>query len=231
MRRLFFLVFPAFLPGLLSCNQQASGTVQIITGEETDTFTQSPVPATIEVLAVDSSGNQTTLASQAYPTDTLDLGTQDQSAVATLEVEAFDANGNELIYGASVPVQYGALDGETLPIFVQRVGQNARLPDPPTDARQSPVLGVLSGRFLVVAGGADPTLSTTTQVYDFGAFGLLDSPPTLPVAPTAMPIVDTVALLVNGSGGQYYDFSQNAGESVTPPSGYGFADVDGGQVI
>jgi hypothetical protein len=232
VRRLSFLVFPAFLPGLLACNQQANGTVQIITGEETDTFTQSPVPTKIEVLAVDGDdGGLTPLGSADYPTDTIDLGAQDQSAVATLEVEALDSNGNELIYGASVPVQYGALDGETLPIFVQRVGQNARLPDPPTDARQSPVLGVLSGRFLVVAGGADPSLSSTTQVYDFGAFSLLGSPPTLPIAPTAMPIVDTVALLINADGGEYYDFSQDAGESVTPPAGYGFADVDGGQVI
>jgi hypothetical protein len=234
VRRLCFLGFPALLAllAVAACDSTPNGTVQIVTGEETDTFTQSPVPATIQVIAVDSNGNPTTLASHAYPTDTLDLGKLDQNDVATLEVQALDANGNELIYGQSVQLQYGALDGETLPIFVQRDGQNARLPDPPTDARPSPTLGVLSARFFLIAGGSDSSLSSTTQVYDFAQFALLDSPPTLPIVPLSMPIVDTVALLLDGSGNaDYYDFSQDAQEEVTAPAGYAFADVAGGQTI
>jgi len=223
-----FLAFPL----LLSCNSQASGTIQIITGEETDTFTQTPVPTQILVQAEDSSGNLTTLATAPYPTDTIDLGNQAQDAVASLVVTAEDANGNALVYGSTVQLQYGALDGETLPIFVQRMGQNARLPNPPTDARQSPVLAVLSDRFLIVAGGSDPTLSSTTQVYDFAQFNLLGSPPSLPIVPASMPIVGTVALLLDTAGdGNYYDFSQDTGTAVTPPAGYAFSDVAGGQTI
>jgi hypothetical protein len=47
-----------------------------------------------------------------------------------------------------------------------------------------------------------------------------------------MPIVGTVALLMDAAGdGNYYDFSQDTGTSVSPPSGYSFADVAGGQTI
>lgn len=228
-RHLGFLVFPL----LLSCNSQASGTIQIITGEETDTFTQTPVPTQLLVQAQDpTTGDLTTLATAPYPTGTIDLGNQDQDAVAYVRVTGEDANGNELVYGSTIPIQYGALDGETLPIFVQRVGENARLPNPPTDARQSPVLAVLSDRFLIIGGGADPTLSSTTQVYDFGQFDLLGSPPTLPIVPASMPIMGTVALLIDTAGdGNFYDFSQDTGSSVTPPAGYAFSDVAGGQVV
>ena len=232
-RHLGFLGFPL----LLSCNTAASGTIQIITGEETDTFTQSPVPTQILVLASNTvdGGAPTTLATAAYPTDTLDLGNQDQDAVASLLVEAQDSSGNNLVYGASVLVQYGALDGETLPIFVQRVGQNARLPNPPTDTRQSPTLGILSDRFLIIGGGSETETALTTQVYDFAQYNLLDPAPTLPNAPVSMPIVGTIALLIDAAGNaSYYDFSEDTGVAVTAPmdaTGFTFADVAGGQTI
>ena len=52
MRRLGFLGFPALLVAS-ACSSQDNGTLQIITGEETDTFTQSPVPTQIVVTAVE----------------------------------------------------------------------------------------------------------------------------------------------------------------------------------
>ena len=237
VRHLGFLAYPL----LLSCNSAASGTIQIITGEETDTFTQTPVPTMLVVQAEDpATSDKTTLASVPYPSDTIDLGSQDQNAVASLLVSAMDGtSGPELVYGASIPLQYGALDGETLPIFVQRVGQNARLPNPPTDTRQAPTLAVLSDRFLIIGGGSEASTSLTTQVYDFGQFSLLNPPPVLPLVPASMPIVGTVALLLAtgpdaGGDGSYYDFSQDMAQSVTAPvdsTGFTFADVAGGQTI
>jgi hypothetical protein len=226
-----FLLFPLVAP-VLSCNSTASGTIQLLTGGETDTFTQSPVPAWIEVDADDGSGNTPTqLAKVAYPTDSIDLGNQDESSVATIEVTALDANNNKLVYGASVPLQYGALDGATLPIFVQRVGQNARLPDPLSDTRQAPTLAVVSDRFLIVGGGSDSTLNTTTVVYDFAQFAMLGSPPTLPRVPMSMPILGTVGLAIDQNGGTYYDFSQNTSSDVAAPSGFTYADIAGGQTV
>jgi hypothetical protein len=237
------------VPLLLSCNSSLTGTVQIITGEETDTFTQTPVPTQIIIQAQDpNTGDKTTLASAAYPTATLDLGSQDQNATASLLVTATDASGSELVYGASVLLQYGALGGQTLPIFVQRVGQNARLPNPPTDTRQAPTLAVLSDRFLLIGGGlpgsdASPDAGTavdttvTSQVYDFAQFNLLDPPPTFPIAPASMPIVGTVALLLDTAGdGSAYDFSVDTATPVIAPLSannppFTFADVAGGQTI
>jgi hypothetical protein len=229
-----FLVYPL----LLSCNSAASGTIQIITGEETDTFTQTPVPTQIVVQAEDSTTyDKTTLATAPYPTSTIDLGNQDQDAVASILVTGTDASSTELVYGASIPVQYGALDGETLPIFVQRVGQNARLPNPPADTRQAPTLAVLSDRFLIIGGGSNAGTALTTQVYDFAQFSLLDPAPILPTVPASMPIVGTVGLLLDAAGNaSYYDFSADEAETRVPSptdttNGFTFADVAGGQTI
>jgi hypothetical protein len=218
------------LPVAVSCNPTASGTIQLVTGEETDTFSQSPVPTQVRVDADDGSGNLTTLATASYPTDSIDLGNQDETAVAILDVSALDANGNTLVYGQSVPLQYGALDGLTLPVFVQRVGQNARL-TALTDSRQSPTLAILSDRFLIVGGGSDPTVANSTIVYDFAQLQVLDSPPSLPHVPMSMPIVGTIGIAIDQNGAAYYDFSQDASQELTAPTGFGFADVAGGQSI
>jgi hypothetical protein len=236
VRHLGFLAYPLLLAGTSACNSAASGSIQIITGEETDTFTQSPVPTTILVQAEDpTTSDKTTLGSGPYSSTTIDLGKQDEDAVASILVTATDANNNELIYGASIPLEYGALDGETLPIFVQRVGQNARLPNPPADSRQAPTLALLSDRFLILGGGSAASTSLTTQVYDFAQFNLLDPPPVLPIVPASMPIVGTVALVLDTAGdAEYYDFSQDTASTVTPlvdGTGFTFADVAGGQTI
>ena len=53
---------------VLSCNSAASGTIQIVTGEETDTFTQTPVPTNIIVeVAGEDAGAWTTLVTAPYP--------------------------------------------------------------------------------------------------------------------------------------------------------------------
>jgi hypothetical protein len=228
VRRILPLVL---LPVAASCNPTASGTIQLVTGEETDTFTQSPVPTQIRVDADDGSGNLTTIATASYPTDTIDLGNQDESAVVVLDVSALDANGNTLVYGQSVPLQYGALDGLTLPIFVQRVGQNARLPNPLGDSRQSPTMTVVSDRFLIVTGGSDPTTATSTVVYDFAQLQVLGSPPTLPHVPMSLPVVGTVGVVIDQNGAAYYDFSQDTSQELTAPSGFSFADVAGGRTV
>jgi hypothetical protein len=191
-------------PRCWRANSSASGTIQIITDDEAGTFTQTPLPTQIIVQAQsvgEDAGAPTTLATAAYPTGTIDLGTQDQNTVASLLVEATDGAGTEVIYGSSLPVQYGALDGDTLPIFVQRVGQNARLPNGPVgDARQSPTLGILSDRFLIIAGGLESATSLTTEVYDFAQFTLLTPAPTVEIAPASMAIISTIGLLLDTLG-------------------------------
>jgi hypothetical protein len=213
------------------CNSTDSGTIQLVTGKETDVFSASPKPTTLKVIALDSNNNATTIATASLPTDSIDLGQQDESAVATLAVEGTDATGAQVVFGASLPVQYGALAGSTLPVFVQRTNAFARLPSPPDDTRQSPMLAIIAERFLIVGAGAGPNDPLTTQIYDFASLAPLDGPPSLPRVPLSMPIVGTVGLLIDGKGGTYYDFSQGTAADTTPPMGYTFADVAGGQVV
>lgn len=234
------LVLSCALAMATACNGSTdAGSIQILIGEQTDTFTQSPPVTQIIVTAdvgTDAGYSVTTLATAAYPASTIDLGEQDEETVATLQVAGEDANGLQLVYGQSLAVEYGALAGTTLPIFVQRVGQNANLPNPLADARQSPTLSILSGRFLIESGGPDSTLSSTTNVYDFAQFDEISGPPTLPVAGASMPIVGTIGLVISSSGAAYYDFSgaTSTVTGVAPPTdggAYSWADVAGGQSI
>ncbi|HEX8796369.1 MAG TPA: hypothetical protein VF765_35705 [Polyangiaceae bacterium] len=223
---------PIFLVALAGCSSTDSGTLQLVTGPETDVFSASPQPTTLKVIALDSSNSPTTLATATLPTSSIDLGQQDENAVATLAVEGTDSSGAQVVYGASLPVQYGALAGATLPIFVQRTNEFARLPSPPNDARRSPTMAIIGERFLVVGAGSGPSDPLSTQIYDFASLGPLDSPPSLPRVPLSMPVVGTVALLIDGSGATYYDFAQGTGADTTPPDKtYAFGDVAGGQVV
>jgi hypothetical protein len=223
-----------------ACNSSTdAGSIQILIGEQTDTFTQAPPVTKIVVtseVAADAGYSSTVLATAPYSATSIDLGTQDEETVATIEVAGEDANGVQLVYGQSVPVEFGALAGSpALPIFVQRLGQNANLPNPLADARPAPTLAMLSGRFLIEGGGSDSTLSTTTNVYDFAQFDEISGPPTLPVAAQSMPIVGTIALVISSTGAAYYDFSGSTDTqiNVPPPTDgtYGWADVAGGQSI
>lgn len=216
---------------LAACGQTPSATIQLTTGGETDTFTRAPAPTKLSVDAVDSQGNVTNLATASLPTDTIDLGTHNETDTVTLEVTGTDDNGNRLVFGASVPLQYGALDGLTLPLFVQRTGELARLPGALADARPAPVLSQLQGQYLFVGGGSDASLAKTTQIYDFSQFQPLTSPPSLPRVPLSLAFIGPVAMAFDASGGSYFDFSQNTSQDIPALAGGQFADVAGGQTI
>jgi hypothetical protein len=214
------------------CSSKApSGQLKIVTGEETDTFTRAPAPVTLQVDSIDTSGHSQTLATKSLPTASIDLGSLDESAVATLEVLGLDANGNRLVFGRSIPIQFGALDGLTIPLFVQRTGELARLPSPLPDARTEPTLAVIGGRFLFVGGGADSALASTIQLYDFAGYSALGSPPTMPRIPESVAMVRTVGWLIDGAGATQFDFSNSSSAVVIPPTGGSFGEVAGGATV
>ena len=231
MRRVIPVLIPLVV--VCACSSTDSGTIQLVTGEETDTFSQSPQPTKLVVNAIDLNGNTTKLATASLPTDSIDLGNQSETSAGTIQVEATDSSGtNVLVYGQSLALEYGAVANSTLDVFVQRTNQFARLPSPLSDTRPAPTLGIFSGEFLFVGGGSDPTLAQTTQLYDFAALAPLSAPPGLPRAPMSMPISGTIGMLIDTQGATYYDFSQNAQTTdITAPAGHSFADVAGGQVV
>ncbi len=212
----------------LGCNSTDSGTIQIITDEEAGTFSASPAPTELQIAAV-SADASTVLATAQLPTDTIDLGQlSETSPVVSLQVTGFDSKKSRRVFGASLPVQYGALAGQTIPIFVQRTGEFARLPGPLSDARQAPVMAVVQGEFLLVAGGTNSSLASTTQLFDFGGFAALGAPPTLPAVPQSIALAGTVAWLIDATGATYFDFSSGAYLAVPAPPGGAFSDVAGG---
>jgi hypothetical protein len=215
----------------LACSSNESGTLELVTGQETDTFTQAPVPAKLEVTSIDSSGNQTELATATLPASTMDLGSLDPNSAGIIQVSGVDDAGTRILSGQSIPVLFGWIDGITLPVFIQRTGELARLPDPPTDSRPSPVAGVINGRYVVVTGGADATLASTTMLYDLMELAPVSPAVTLPLTPTSMAFVGTVGWLINTTGVYQYDFSTGIPTSVTLPTGPSLPDIAGGATV
>jgi hypothetical protein len=224
------------LLALAACSSSDSGTLQITFGEETNVFTESPAPTTLTVYAIDSNDNWTQIGTGAVSTSDIDLGSQDETNAATIAVLGTE-NNVDVAAGFTLALQYGALASNTLPVFLQRTNEWARLPSPPTDARQSPVLAIVSGEYLFIGGGSGSAATAeTTQLYDFAALSPVTGPPTLQVVPLSMPVIGTVALaLGQGSGNnEYVDFSDGDTATVpelTNPNNFTFADVAGGQVI
>jgi hypothetical protein len=232
VNRYFLVPALALVGGALGCNATDNGTIQIITDEEAGTFTESPAPTEIQVVAVQSADASTTLATAQLPTSTIDLGKLSESApVVSLNISGYDATNTRRVFGASLPVQYAALAGQTVPIFVQRDGELARLPGPLSDSRPSPLLSVLQSEYLLIAGGGDPSVASTTQLFDFGTFGTYEAPPTLPVVPQSIAMEGTLAWLINASGSSYFDLSDSDYESIPVPPNGSFADVAGGATV
>jgi hypothetical protein len=226
------------VPLLAACSSSPSGSLKLVTGGETDTFTRSPAPTSIRVQAVDSAGNATTLATASLPASTIDLGNLDENTVSTLVVQGLDASGKTIVYGQTIPIQYGTLESATLDVFVQRTGELARLPSNMNDSRPAPVLSPVQGQYLFVGGGSDSSVATTTALFDFEALAPLSNPPAMPFAPTTVAFAGPYALLIDSAdknNAAYYDFTSNT--PVTPSTGWPpaggptFADVAGGQVV
>ncbi|HEX3770738.1 MAG TPA: hypothetical protein VHV30_07740, partial [Polyangiaceae bacterium] len=207
-----------------------NGSIQIVTDDDAGTFTASPAVTKLSVLALSGDAG-TTLASASLPASTIDLGTlPENDTVVTIAIQGTDATHAQRVYGASLPIDYTGLAGLTLPVFVQRDGQMAKLPGP-LSGRGSPLLSIVQGEYLLVAGGSQASLATTSQLYDFGFLAALGSPPPLPVAPRSIALAGTVAWLIGDTTAEYFDFSSGATASLTLPTGVTPADIAGGATV
>jgi len=216
---------------LVACASKPEGTIQLVTGGEADTMTRDPVPTSLLVEAVDSSGKATQLAKVSWPAASIDLGEQSQDTVAQLRVTGLDATGTARVRGMSVPVQLGGLAGTTLDVFVQRAGEFARLPAPLSDARQKPLVASVLDRYLLVAGGADASLGTKPQLYDFATYTPASSPPTLTRAPLSLAMHASAALLIDAAGATWFELADNSHADPSTPTGGSFAEIAGGATV
>ena len=214
------------------CSSGPKGTIQLVTGEEGDTFTRAPVPTKLTVTSIDTSGQTKTLASATLPaTSNVDLGSIDENSVATFQVSGLDMAGDQVVYGQSIFLSLGSLDGATVPVFVQRTGEFARLSNPMPDMRGAPTLAIVGGQFLFVGGGSDSGLASTSLLYDFGAFapvsGALNS---TQVAKSAVFFANE-GFLIDETGATGINVAQDEPFTVAAPAGATFADVAGGATI
>jgi len=240
MLRYRSLCLPAFL-ALASCtSNQPSGALKIVTGEETDVFTRAPVPATLVVDSYAWSGSgtalsSTTLATVTLPATTVDLGSQPETTPSILTVTGLtseDAGAERVFFGATIPMDFGVLDGyQNWPVFVQRTGELARMPNPPSDTRTAPTLSIVSGRDLFVGGGSESASAATTQLYDLAVVQPYTAPPTLPVVPRSVVFDGNVGWLFDLTSAAYFDLSSGATSTISLPSGGSSSDIAGGATI
>ena len=212
-----------------------AGSIQILTVD--DPFPGPPAATEILVQSVDyddggPDGAVRTLASGPASQGTLDLGIYDETNTESIVVTATDGAGTRVAWGETLPVELGAIAGVTLGVFVQRTGLLSRMPGPHADGRPAPLVTVLGGRYILVAGGADSASATQTRLYDLVSWAPLSNPPVLPFAPESLAVAQLQALAIDSTQASWYDLTTSTTTAATAPSGTGsWADVAGGATI
>jgi len=222
------------IAGAAACNSTPEATLTLSVGDEADALSRAPAPTKLVVDSIDvDSGATTNLSSVDLPATDIDLGDQNTSVAVRIRVNGVDGTGRVLVTGTSVPVQLGALEGTSLPLFVQRTSEFARMPSPLSDAREAPLLVNVSDRYVVVAGGSTPAGNTASQIYDLASLSPFGSPPALPRAPRSLAVYGSTLLVVDDAGASSVDLSDATAQTPTidPPSGGSFAEVAGGLTV
>jgi hypothetical protein len=218
------LPFVALLGLSAACSSTPTGTIQLDLGGETGVFARDPAPTTLTIDLVDSSGGRKNLFTGGVA-DSLSLSDVDQSAEGYLDLSAADAAGTVRVRGRSLPFTFGAIADATFDMFVQRTGELARMPGN-VDAREAPLTTVVTGRYVMLAGG-----TADTTFYDVLVWGALGTPPNLPRVPKALAVSGTRALVVDDNGATSYDLSSSASTDVTVPQGGALSEIMGGATV
>jgi hypothetical protein len=227
----------------LGCSSGSSGTLSLVTGEE-DAGAVFEGVTQLNVQWVDTDAQAHSIVDAPYPTTSIDLGSLNSSAIGMIEVTGINAAGQAVLFGSTIPLQFGVLDNTTVSLFVQRMGETARMPSPPAnDARRLPVLGTLLGRYLIATGGIDPDLQKGSELYDFLTLKTLPTPPDLLAAgqiTESMAVldidtsVDPSAYLVSTAGITSIDLVTAGTGAPTPgipASSFTAADIAGGSTV
>ncbi|MGH7327667.1 MAG: hypothetical protein ACREJX_04895, partial [Polyangiaceae bacterium] len=162
-----------------ACGSTPTGTITLTTGGEADALSRAPAPTTLEVDSIDQDGGVTKLSTTKLPATNIDLGDQSQESIVDLRVQAKDDSGKVLLTGTSLPIELGALAGTSVPIFIQRTGEIARMPSTLGDARESPVPALVIGRYILWSAGGTGG-DSSSQIYDTASLSPFDAPPSLP---------------------------------------------------
>ena len=210
---------------LSACASDREAQVALVTGEETEVFSRAPAPTSMVVESVDLEGKVTELSRRAAPFGELDLGDHDESDVAALRIRAFDATNKLVVAGESLYFQYGALAEGTLEIFVQRTGELARMPTPPSATFDAPLAEVLLGRYVLLVKG------TSVSLYDLLGLRALQTPPVFKRTAASLTSYGSTALLIDAQGASSFDLSTGQEVDVPAPEGGNYGEVAGGLAV
>lgn len=210
--------------GPTACSETPTATLTITTGDEADAFSRAPAPTTLIVEAVDLDGNVQELARASLPAGDISLGDKGRTDIGAIRVRATDAAGNVLLKGETLYVQFGALEDAPLDVFMQRVGELARLPRS-AGAGEAPLLGTTVARYVASANG------TSLALYDLLQLKPLEDLPPLPRAARSFVTFGTAAIVVDEQGASTVDLSTGTSSDLAAPAGGTFAEVAGGATV
>lgn len=213
----------AALALLASCGERR-GALELTVGAEIDALARAPTPSVLVVERVAQDRTTAELTRVTLPASELDLGDQNRNEIASIRVTGLDAAGARVVWGETLPVQLGALEGTTLPVFVQRVGELARLPGALEPIVEAPRVGLVLGRFVVAASGA------STALYDLLALAQR-TPPALTRPARSLVAIQSAVVAIDEAGATSYDLSTGATADIPAPTGGTWADVAGGTTV
>ncbi len=208
----------------LSCAETPTGSISVVTGEETDAFSKSPAPTSILVEAIAQDRSRRQLSRADLPADTIDLGDHPRADVGAIAVTAFDPGGKALLKGETLYVQWGALERGGLEVFVQRIGELARMPRGP-DALEPAAATMVVGRYVFAASG------TTTLLYDLLNLRPLTNQPALPRSAKSIATVELNAVVIDENGADVFDLAGGTKVDLATPAGGSYAEIAGGQTF
>ncbi len=210
-----------------ACSSTPTATFTVTTGDEADALTRAPAPTTLVVDALDLDGNAQEIARTALPTDTLALGDKQTTDVGALRVTALDATGKALLRGETLYVQFGALADAPISVFVQRLGELARMPGASTlPVLDAPKLAVTNARYVIAASG------TNVVVYDLLLLRPLTGIPSFPRPARSLVAFGTAAaVVIDEQGATAVDLSTADFSTLAPPQGGTFAEIAGGSTV
>ena len=218
----------AALTGACSSSSD-SGTIALVAGED-DVFSATPACTAVAVslLSDDDSGTVTQLGSTSLPASSVALSDLPSSASGTLQVAALDSTGTVQVRGTSLDLSIGGLAGETLDVYVQRIGQSSRMPNALSTVHTAPQVVISDQRYIAAV---DPgAASATLDLYDLLAFAPTTSV-TIDRAANSLVASNTLLVAIDANGATYVDLLDLSSGELTAPAGASFADVAGGQTV
>jgi hypothetical protein len=216
---------PLAVVGLLvlgspGCRSTTTGTIRLEFGEEADALSRAPAPVTLVVSSLDLEENAKEIARAPLPASEIDLGDVRKTDVGAVRVAGLLADGTTVVRGTSLYSQWGALELGDLPVFVQRIGELARLPHTPSLAASATTL--VNGRYVLEATG------TTTSLYDLLQLVTFAKAPTLPRPARSLASYGTLALVMDEQGATAFDLQDGTSYEVQAPLGGAFSEIAGG---